>query len=191
MCGQFQFSQELDCPAMRRLSVLAEQTQVQLPDGDIAPGCLAPVLVAGPGRAQLKMMQWGFPLGGTGRPVINARAETAASKPSFSRALDHGRCAIPTTGFYEWGPGAEGKKRKYRFNLPGERALYLAGLWNEFAGERKCVILTTAANASMEGIHDRMPVILRREEAGPWAKEITSATEILHRVPPLLEHREE
>lgn len=73
----------------------------------------------------------------------------------FRKSVLERRCVIPTTGFYEWGPGAGGKKRKYRFNLPGERALYLAGLWNEFAGERKCVILTTAANASMEGIHDR------------------------------------
>ena len=80
-------------------------------------------------------------------------------------------CVIPTTGFYEWGPDKTGKKRKYRFNFPGEeKALYLAGIWNEFAGERKYVILTTEANASMEGIHDRMPVMLARDDAEKWVR---------------------
>ncbi|WP_295579821.1 SOS response-associated peptidase family protein, partial [uncultured Oscillibacter sp.] len=107
-------------------------------------------------------------------------------RPMFRRSVMERRCVIPTTGFYEWGPDGEGKKRKYRFNLPGTRALYLAGLWNNFAEERKCVILTTAANASMEGIHDRMPVVLLREELERWVQDSGVATEILHRVPPEL-----
>lgn len=61
--------------------------------------------------------------------------------------------------------------------------MYLAGLWNDFAGERKCVILTTAANGSMEGIHDRMPVVLRREELEAWVWDSGRATEMLHQVP--------
>ena len=66
----------------------------------------------------------------------------------------------------------------------------MAGIWNEFAGERKYVILTTEANASMEGIHDRMPVILRREELKIWVRDSGDATEILHRVPPEVSHEE-
>lgn len=52
----------------------------------------------------------------------------------------------------------------------------MAGIWNEFAGERKYVILTTEANAFMEGIHDRMPVILRREELKIWVRDNGDAT---------------
>ncbi len=64
------------------------------------------------------------------------------------RQVQDRRCVFPTTGFFEWGPGEGGKKQKYRFNLPGgDKALYLAGLWNDFAGEPRCVILTTQANA--------------------------------------------
>ena len=77
---------------------------------------------------------------------------------------------------------------RYSFNLPGSRALYLAGLWNEFAGERKCVILTTAANASMEGIHDRMPVVLTRTELEAWIRDTNAALGIIREVPPPLEH---
>lgn len=66
----------------------------------------------------------------------------------------------------------------------------MAGIWNEFAGERKYVILTTEANASMEGIHDRMPVILRREELKIWVRDNGDATKILHRAPPAVSHEE-
>ena len=66
------------------IKVIKDTFQVLLAQNLHLERVTAPVLVAGPGRAQLKMMQWGFPLGDTGRPVINARAETAASKPSFS-----------------------------------------------------------------------------------------------------------
>ena len=91
-------------------------------------------------------MVWGYPrFQGKSGSIINARSETAGERPMFRRSLAERRCVIPTTGFFEWGPGEGGGKRKYRFNRPGTRALYLAGLWNEFAGEEKCVILTTAA----------------------------------------------
>ncbi|SBV96414.1 conserved hypothetical protein [uncultured Eubacteriales bacterium] len=53
----------------------------------------------------------------------------------FRKSLIERRCVIPTTGFFEWGPGEAGKKIKYRFNLPGDRALYLVGMWDKFAGE--------------------------------------------------------
>ena len=70
MCGQFQFSQKLDCPAMRRLSVLAGQARAQLPDGDIAPGCLAPVLVAGPGTEQIANAFLDYVMSAEGQAVI-------------------------------------------------------------------------------------------------------------------------
>lgn len=188
MCGRYSLAPEESL----EIAKIVQQVQDKIKVGEIFPTNAVPVLMEAGEELAPEVMSWGFPrFQGKSGSIINARSETVLDRPMFRKSMLERRCVIPTTGFYEWGPGAGGKKRKYRFNLPGERALYLAGLWNEFAGERKCVILTTAANASMEGIHDRMPVILRREEAGPWAKEITSATEILHRVPPLLEYREE
>ena len=108
----------------------------------------------------------------------------------FRKSMLERRCAIPTTGFYEWGPTPEGKKQKYEFQIPGQTELYLGGIWNEFAGERRCVIMTTAANASMDGIHDRMPVILQKGEVETWVKDTEAAVDILHRVPPQLGHSE-
>lgn len=109
----------------------------------------------------------------------------------FRKSLMERRCVVPTTGFFEWGPGNHGKKQKYRFNLPGgEKALYLAGVWNDFSGEEKCVILTTAANGSMEGIHDRMTVILTKEETERWVVDTDFALDTLRRIPLALEHAE-
>ncbi len=105
----------------------------------------------------------------------------------FRRSLAQRRCVLPTTGFFEWGPGEDGAKRKYRFNLPETRALYLAGFWNDFSGEKNCVVLTTAANASVEDIHDRMPVVLLREQLEPWVRDAAFASELMGRVPPPLE----
>ena len=76
--------------------------------------------------------------------------------------------------------------------LPGrDRALYLAGLWNDYGGQRRCVILTTAANPSMAGIHDRMPLVLERERLAEWVHSPQAAGELLRRTPPALEHVEE
>ena len=93
-----------------------------------------------------EVMVWGYPgVGGKGRSIINARSETALERPMFRQSVLGRRCVFPTTGFYEWGHSG-GQKRKYRFQLPGrDRALYLAGLWNDCGGRRRCVILTTAA----------------------------------------------
>ena len=129
-------------------------------------------------------------VGGKGRSIINARSETALERPMFRQSVLARRCVIPTTGFYEWGP-AGGQKRKYRFQLPGrDRALYLAGLWNDCGGQRRCVILTTAANPSMAGIHDRMPLVLERERLAEWVHSPQAAGELLRRTPPALEHVE-
>lgn len=110
-------------------------------------------------------------------------------RPMFRKSLYEWRCVIHTTGFFECGPGEDGKKRKYRFNLPGgDKALYLAGLWNDFAGEARCVILTTAANPSMAGIHDRVPMVLDRGAVEQWVSDRDMALNKLRENPPELVH---
>ena len=66
----------------------------------------------------------------------------------------------------------------------------LAGLWNDYAGQRRCVILTTAANGSMAEIHDRMPLVLRREQVEEWVHNPQAAGELLRQIPPELTHVE-
>jgi putative SOS response-associated peptidase YedK len=110
----------------------------------------------------------------TGYSTINARAETVASKPAFRDAFKRRRCLIPADGFYEWQekPGSKGKQPWFivlRNRLP----MALAGLWERWRSPEgdeveSCAIIVTAANALMEPIHDRMPVILPPAHWNAW-----------------------
>lgn len=116
--------------------------------------------------------------------MINARAETICEKPMFRRSIAAQRCVIPATSFYEW----DAARHEYQFELPGE-PLYLAGIYDNVDGANRFVILTTAPNASMWDIHDRMPLILRREQIRPWLTDPEAALQLLTSTPPLLERR--
>jgi len=100
----------------------------------------------------------------------------------FKKCLAEKRCVIPTTGFYEW----DSAKKKYLFQLPEAPELYLAGLYNDFAGEQRFTILTTAANASIADVHNRMPLVLPKEDISPWLQNTSAAVRILNREQPML-----
>lgn len=121
-------------------------------------------------------------------------------KPILTR-----RCVIPSTGFYEWvamsalepesqislfpgenKPIGKAAKIKLHFRRPNEPMLYMAGMINSFEGKdgqlkEAFVILTTAASASMEPFHDRMPVILTADEREEWIRSETYMRQVLSR----------
>jgi putative SOS response-associated peptidase YedK len=107
-----------------------------------------------------------------GNQMINARSESAHEKPAFRSAFKRRRCLIPADGFYEW--RKEGSDKIPMFiHLKNRPIFALAGLWEIWhSGEgdeiRTCTILTTEANSFMETIHNRMPVILRKEDYDFW-----------------------
>lgn len=181
MCGRYQLSPEDSA----EIAKIVRQVQDRVKTGEVYPTNAVPVLAEFGNELAPRPMGWGYPrFGGKPGHIINARSETAGDRPMFRKSLMERRCVIPTTGFFEWGTGEGAKKQKYRFNLPGDRALYLAALWNDFAGEERCVILTTAANESMDGIHDRMPVVLNKDALEQWVWDADSALNILPAVPP-------
>lgn len=100
--------------------------------------------------------------------TFNARIEEARDKPSFRNVWRHGRCLIPAAGYYEW-QGDRGAKRPFFFRSAGnDDTLWIAGLASRWQGLLTCTMMTRAANASVEPIHDRMPVILNTEEQAAW-----------------------
>lgn len=109
-----------------------------------------------------------------GSRLINARAETLASKPSFGSAYKFRRCLVPTTGFIEWQSVApKAPKRPMFIRLRDERPFAFAGLWERWqmpAGEslHTFTIITTVANELMHQIHARMPVILAPDAYDLW-----------------------
>jgi putative SOS response-associated peptidase YedK len=142
---------------------------------NIAPTQQVPVITA---SGQLELFRWGLiPHWSrdekSGALMINGRAETLGEKPAFRSLVKERRCLIPADGFYEWRKNADGSKTPMYIRV-GEGELFgFAGLWDSWqsshGGEeiRSCTIITTSANEVMKGIHDRMPVIVPREEYGP------------------------
>ncbi len=108
-----------------------------------------------------------------GAKLINARSETVEEKPSFREAFSRRRLLIPSDAFYEWERCANGRKQPYLFRMKDEQPFALAGLWERWKGVdgkilETCTILTTQANALLAKIHERMPVVIRRDDFDLW-----------------------
>lgn len=104
--------------------------------------------------------------------LINARAESAADKPSFRGPLRHRRCLVPATGFYEW-TGPPGAKQPHHMTPLGGGVMALGALWEHWQGAdgselETMAILTVAANQAMSRLHDRMPLILQPDDFDQW-----------------------
>lgn len=179
MCGRYTLT-NVEQIAFR--FAVAESGVELEPRYNIAPSQLAPVLIAGHDGAELRMLSWGFRpprFDLSGPAPINARAETIAEKPLFRPALSRRRCMIPADGFYEWQavPGRRGKQ-PYRFTLKDEELFAFAGLYTEVGPTNAgtYTIITTEPNELVSKVHNRMPVILRREFEGLWLD--TEVTEL-------------
>lgn len=144
---------------------------------NIAPGQAIPAIIEDRGKRRIGHLRWGLiPSWATdkrvGGKMINARAETLHEKPAFRRLLERKRCIIPADGFYEWKQIGQAKQPMRIMMKTGEPFAF-AGLfdtWTSPDGERvhTCTIITTSPNEVAAAIHDRMPVILRREDEPIW-----------------------
>ncbi len=120
--------------------------------------------------------------------MINARAETVADKPAYREPFQRGRCLIVADGFYEW--QREGTRQPFHITRGDGGPFAFAGLrtaWRDPQGEwlRSCTIVTTQANASIEHIHPRMPVILDPAVEDEWLDPGTPAERLHELLRPL------
>jgi putative SOS response-associated peptidase YedK len=149
------------------------------PRYNIAPTQPVPIIRQNPKepRRELSLVRWGLipswakDMSGAAM-MINARSETATTKPAFRDPLTNRRCLIPADGFYEW--QRRGKaKQPYCFQVNDGELFAFAGLWDRWrdpSGQwiRSCSILTTTPNAVTSAVHDRMPVILDPDSYDLW-----------------------
>lgn len=146
MCGRYALHANPDVVA---LQFGLEAVLDFAPRYNIAPA--TDILIVKSNRASLA--RWGL----RGR-FINLRAETVQSK-----FKDSGRCLVPASGFYEW--KQEGRRKQPYYFFPKQEALFgFAALWEKGG----CTLVTTGANAQLRGIHDRMPLILARDQYQKW-----------------------
>ncbi|MBR0091597.1 MAG: SOS response-associated peptidase [Lachnospiraceae bacterium] len=152
--------------------------------GDITPAMKAPVIADRNHKPTLEQMTWGFEKYDGKGLIINARAETAMEKRMFRDSMLHRRILIPASGFYEW----DRDKNKVTFTLDNSPILFLAGIYQRTEGspDGRFVILTTGANASMEPVHDRMPLMIAGKDINAWLSDESEVHDLLRREMPQL-----
>ena len=138
----------------------------------------------------IRVMRWGLVPhwakdSGIGSRLINARAETAASKPAFRDALARRRCLLPADGWYEWQSpsvpsaraGSDARKQPFFITPADGSGLALAGVWSTWRAPDAepetpllvtCAVLTTGAVGPLAEIHDRMPLVLPAQAWADW-----------------------
>ena len=177
MCGRYRLSRRkqiveeyFDCPSDERDWV---------PRYNIAPTQPVPVIRQHPKEPvrKLSLMRWGLVPSwakdpSVGASMINARSETASTKPAFRDPFKFRRCLIPADGFYEWKRTVKAKQ-PFCFEIEDGELFAFAGLWDgwkDASGNwiKTCSILTTTPNALTATVHDRMPVILDPQSYDLW-----------------------
>ena len=169
MCGRYRLSRRKQIIEEHFDSVSGEEDWS--PRYNIAPTQPVPVIRQNPKepRRELSLMRWGLipswaKDASIAAQMINARSETAATKPAFRDPLASRRCVVPADGFYEWVRTGKAKQ-PYCFEVNEGELFAFAGLWERWkdpSGQwvKSCSILTTTPNAVTSPVHDRMPVIL-------------------------------
>jgi putative SOS response-associated peptidase YedK len=174
MCGRF----TLTTPEELLAEVFGlEQTPHLSARYNIAPTQDVAAVVQAGDKRQLELFRWGMLAPGDAERedalLINARSETVATKPLFREAFKSRRCLVPADGFYEW-KKAGSRREPFHIRLRDRRPFAFAALWREEQDpasrelRKTCAILTTEPNAVMDGIHDRMPVILEPSAYAAW-----------------------
>lgn len=154
---------------------------------NVAPQSLVPVVYeTRDGERVCEPMRWGLVPHWArdetiGARLNNARSEGMADKPSFRQAVRRRRCVLPASGFYEWQPVNPPQGRAYKqpwyISPATEPYIAMGGLFEAWRAPGSasdapwlltCCVITTAANALMAPIHDRMPVMLPRQHWSAW-----------------------
>lgn len=177
MCGRF--------VGFRRLEELQKHFPIDVanvkvvPNYNVAPTQEVLAIARHDEKNHLEKLYWGLvpfwakdtSIGGR---MINARSETAVTKPSFRNAFKNRRCLVLADGFYEW-KGEKNQKQPIFLTLPNGRPFAFAGLWETWDNQgkepipyRSCTILTREASESVMPIHNRMPVILKPNAFDVW-----------------------
>ncbi len=183
MCGRYALAS--DQQTLQQAFDLATVPDWQ-PRYNIAPTQAVPIITQQQPDV-LTLVQWGLIPSWAkdhkiGYKLINARAETADSKPSFRAAFQRRRCLIPATGFYEW-TTTEGGKQPHYIHLRDQDVFAFAGLWEVWHSPhgdtiQTCTILTGEPNTKVKAYHHRMAIILPRTAYAMWLDDASARDEL-------------
>jgi len=173
MCGRFSFA--ASDRIIEDLFGISPDKDIHKPRYNCAPSQLLAV-ISSENPDKFSYFKWGLvPFwakdASIGNKLINARAETILEKPSFRQSLATKRCLVPADGFYEW--QQDKAKTPFRIGMKDDSLFAMAGLWSRWKDAEgrtldTFTIITTSANALMQPIHHRMPVILDVSDYKTW-----------------------
>lgn len=187
MCSRYYF----DNDTMNDILNIVEETDASLRgmrvNRDIYPTDDVAVMIKSTDGIKLTGIRWGYPgINGSG-VIINARAESVLEKKMFRGGIRHHRAVIPARYFYEWSRN----KEKNTFRRKDRDTVCMAGFYDLTDGGERFVIITTRANASMIKVHDRMPLILEKEQIKDWLSDDSAVENLLGQTPVPLDRETE
>jgi len=178
MCGRFTLSASFPEIIDRFAIEAAIEEELYSASYNIAPSHSVLSVINDGRRNRLGYLKWGLIPSWAkdekiGFKLINARAETLAEKPSFREAYKNRRCLVIADSFYEWKRQDQKNKTPMRIKLKSDALFAMAGLWERWKSPEgktiySCTVITTTPNDLVKDIHDRMPVILKREDEQTW-----------------------
>lgn len=175
MCGRFTITHPNE--ALAALFGASPGNDLRpVPRYNVCPTQAVPVVTSDSGTRRLRAMRWGFLPSWYKTPtdgplIINARAETVATKPAFRTAIRTTRCIIPASGFYEWQTGTDGAKLPWYFTRSDDMPMGFAGLWQDWGDMTTCAIISTESGPGMAGLHHREAVVLEPADWPLWLGE--------------------
>ena len=171
MCGRYQLS-STPKDVQKHFNIGSPLTFK--PSYNITPSSYCPIVRLNNEKNEMALCFWGLiPSWAKDKKItpINAKAETIREKSFFRMAYRKHRCIIPANGFYEW-KGTKGNKEPYYFYPNDSDFFGFAGLWEIWEHPDEVIesftIITTEANSIMAPIHERMPVILNKQDYDQW-----------------------
>lgn len=174
MCGRYYV--DTDNLDIKLISKKLSEDMNMFKTGDVFPSDNALIVIEGRTPKPV-IYKWGFPISGSSKLIINARSESIGQKQMFKSAMNCRRCIVPTNGFYEW---QKPDNKKLLFNYERESVLYLAGIWSVFNNQRCFSIITRDAEAPVSDYHNRMPLIVKKENVRQWLFNPSFANEYIN-----------
>ncbi|GAA0177571.1 SOS response-associated peptidase [Clostridium sediminicola] len=185
MCGRFLLDSDIGDIVYRYnyLGIecdLSAEVNNEVNKNEIFPTNSVPVIYK-EDKTNIDVFRWGFPIWNK-KVLINSRAETINEKGIFKESFQNRRCIIPVNAFFEW-KKINNIKQKHKIYLKDIEIFSIAGIYNRFINENNeefsaFSIVTTESNEKMRNIHNRMPVILRKNKEKNWLDTKVSISEL-------------
>jgi putative SOS response-associated peptidase YedK len=164
MCGRLNIN---DMLSQRVSNSLGIDFRAQL-NLDLRPTEQVGTLVMHNERLYQQEASWGIQPAWSKGMLINAQAETVASKKTFASAFAHNRCLVPCSGWFEWRDEGGAKKQKYLFSYEDNEPVYMAGILYPSDDVMQLVTLTTAPTDECRPYHHRMPLLIGASDIRYW-----------------------